>query len=133
MRAFLRRRARSPLKAVLLDQDRFPGIGNWMADEVLWRAGLHPRRKAGELDPRESHRLYRELRFVARGALRSIGAEGRRLPRGWLFHDRWEDGHACPRTGVPLVRETVGGRTTCWSPGRQVLPGHNGDRGRGAS
>lgn len=123
MREFLRRRARSPLKAVLLDQDGFPGIGNWMADEVLWRAGLHPRLRAGELDEASSLRLYRTLRFVAKAAVRIIGEAHRKLPRGWLFHDRWEDGGRCPRTGTPLVRETVGGRTTCWSPGRQSLEG----------
>lgn len=121
MREFLRRRARSPLKAVLLDQKRFPGIGNWMADEVLWRAGLHPRLRAGDLDPSSSLRLYRTLRFVARAAVRIIGADRRALPRGWLFHERWEGGGRCPRTGVALVREMVGGRTTCWSPGRQSL------------
>ena len=39
----------APVKAVLLMQERFPGIGNWMADEVLWRAAIHPRRAAGTL------------------------------------------------------------------------------------
>jgi formamidopyrimidine-DNA glycosylase len=121
MRDFLRRRARSPLKAVLLDQERFPGIGNWMADEVLWRASLHPRLRAGDLDAASSLRLYRTLRFVAEAAARIIGEEGRSLPRGWLFHERWQDGGRCPRTGAALVRETVGGRTTCWSPARQPL------------
>jgi formamidopyrimidine-DNA glycosylase len=116
---FLRRRARSPIKAVLLMQDRFPGIGNWMADEVLWRAGIHPRARAGALSAEETRRLRRELRAVSRVALRSLSEEGRELPRGWLFHRRWDDGGSCPRTGVPLVRETIGGRTTCWSPGRQ--------------
>jgi formamidopyrimidine-DNA glycosylase len=46
---FLNRRRKSPLKAVLLMQERFPGIGNWMADEILWRAELHPRLPAGAL------------------------------------------------------------------------------------
>ncbi len=41
---FLQRRRRTPLKAVLLMQEHFPGIGNWMADEILWRARLHPPR-----------------------------------------------------------------------------------------
>jgi formamidopyrimidine-DNA glycosylase len=120
---FLARRARAPLKAVLLMQEMFPGIGNWMADEVLWRAGLHPARAAGTLDAKERAALYRELRFVCRGALRSIvrGVDGHWAdpPRGWLFHVRWVDGGRCPKTGVPLVRETIGGRTTCWSPGVQ--------------
>ena len=38
MREFVRRHARAPIKAVLLLQSGFPGIGNWMADEILWRA-----------------------------------------------------------------------------------------------
>jgi len=120
MDAFLARRAKAPLKAVLLMQAMFPGIGNWMADEVLWRAGLHPGRAAGSLGEAERAALHRELRFVCRGALRSIvrGVDGHWAdpPRGWLFHVRWVDGGRCPRTGVPLVRETIGGRTTCWSP-----------------
>jgi formamidopyrimidine-DNA glycosylase len=125
---FLRRRGRSPLKAVLLDQDRFPGIGNWMADEVLWRAGLHPRLPAGSLDVPSLRRLHRALRFVARSALRILGEGHGALPAGWFFHVRWADGGFCPRTGVPLVRETVGGRTTCWSPGRQPEPGRKAPR-----
>lgn len=127
--AFLRRRARAPIKAVLLMQERFPGIGNWMADEVLWRAGIHPRRAAGSLSPVEVRRLWRECRQVCRLALRTIAGVGGKLPPdlnvhipdSWLFNHRWEDGGRCPRTGRPLVREEIGGRTTCWSPGRQKL------------
>lgn len=118
--AILERRARSPIKAVLLQQDSFPGVGNWMADEVLWRAGIHPARTAGGLSTIERVALRREVRFVVRGALRSVGRHGGDPPRGWLFSERWRDGGTCPRTGVPLVRETIGGRTTCWSPGRQL-------------
>jgi formamidopyrimidine-DNA glycosylase len=118
---FLRSHARAPLKPVLLMQEGFPGVGNWMADEILWRAGLHPARPAGTLERRETVRLHRAARFVCRGALRLIvrgGADGGwgDPPRGWLFHRRWEDGGRCPRTGAALVRETIGGRTTCWSP-----------------
>lgn len=127
--AFLRRRARAPIKAVLLMQERFPGIGNWMADEVLWRAAIHPRRTAGSLTPTEIRRLWRECRQVCRLALRTIAGVGGKLPPdlnihipdSWLFNHRWADGGRCPRTGRPLVREEIGGRTTCWSPGRQKL------------
>jgi formamidopyrimidine-DNA glycosylase len=127
--AFLRRRARAPLKAVLLMQERFPGIGNWMADEILWRAALHPKRPAGSLSPAEVKVLHRECRRVCRLALRTIAGAGGRLPpdlnvhipKSWLFWHRWEDGGRCPRTGKPLLREEIGGRTTCWSPARQRL------------
>lgn len=127
--AFLRRRARAPLKAVLLMQERFPGIGNWMADEILWRAALHPAQPAGSLRPAEVARLWREIRQVCRQALSTIAGVGddlpadlnERIPATWLFSHRWRDGGRCPRTGTPLARAEVGGRTTCWSPARQRL------------
>ena len=127
--AFLRRHARAPIKGVLLQQDQFPGIGNWMADEVLWRAGIHPARPAGSLKAPEIQTLHQECRQVCRMALRSIAGAGGslprdlnvRIPRTWLFRHRWEDGHRCPRTGVLLRRTTIAGRTSCWSPARQKL------------
>jgi formamidopyrimidine-DNA glycosylase len=119
--AFLRRRARSPIKAVLLMQERFPGIGNWMADEVLWRAGIHPRARAGDLGPRVARALHRTLREVCRDALRVIGKDWSDPPDSWLFNHRWEKGGRCPRTRGPLLHAAIGGRTTCWSPRRQVL------------
>lgn len=127
--AFLRRRARSPLKAVLLMQERFPGVGNWMADEILWRAGIHPAQPAGSLSPNESKTLYREIRTVCRNAMKRIAGEGDSLPHdmnvgipnSWLFNHRWRAGGTCPRSKVPLERADIGGRTTCWSPARQIL------------
>ncbi len=123
--AFLRRRARTPIKAVLLMQERFPGIGNWMADEILWRAALHPKRLAGSLTSAEIKSLHRETRWVADHALKIIGAaktpELVDPPSTWLFRHRWENGGKCPKTGALLVREEIGGRTTCWSPARQKL------------
>ena len=120
---FLDRRAGSTIKAVLLMQERFPGIGNWMADEILWRGRIHPARKAGSLDPSERGRLYRETRAVVRASLKNIAGPGDHWgdpPSSWLFHQRWADGGRCPRTGQLLIREKIGGRTTCWSPGWQV-------------
>jgi formamidopyrimidine-DNA glycosylase len=127
---FLQRRKRSPIKSVLLMQERFPGIGNWMADEILWRAAIHPLSPAGSLGPGELRALWREARRVCRFALRRIAGQGGRLPAGgphvpipssWLLPHRWEDGGICPRTGQPLKRAEIGGRTTCWSPARQKL------------
>lgn len=127
--AFLQRRRRAPLKAVLLMQERFPGIGNWMADEILWRARLHPAQPAGSLTPAAAARLYREIRAVCRLALANIAGKGDLLPHDlnvgipdtWLFNHRWRDGGRCPRTGASLERAEIGGRTTCWSPARQIL------------
>lgn len=118
---FLSRRKKSPIKAVLLMQERFPGIGNWMADEILWRSEIHPKRPAGSLSEDEVKVLHRETRWVAREALKIVGTDFGDLPKSWLFHHRWEKGGICPKTGIPLKREEIGGRTTCWSPGRQKL------------
>ncbi len=123
--AFLKRRARSPLKAVLLMQEKFPGIGNWMADEILWRCALHPRQPAGSLTATEIKTLHRETHWVAREALRLIGASTSPTlpdpPKTWLFPHRWTDGGSCPKTKARLERATIGGRTTCWSPAHQTL------------
>ena len=127
--AFLRRRARAPIKAVLLMQERFPGVGNWMADEILWRAAIHPKRRAGSLSTAEVRTLWREARKVCQLALDTIAGRGdylppnlnAHIPRSWLFWHRWADGGRCPKTKKPLVREEVDGRTTCWSPARQKL------------
>lgn len=112
-------RRNAVIKAVLLDQRLFPGVGNWMADEILWRAEVHPARRVGSLAPQELRSIWKQTRFVARRAMEVIAPDWGDLPRGWLFHHRWSDGGACPRTGAALVRETIAGRTTCWSPGRQ--------------
>ena len=127
--AFLKRRARAPIKAVLLMQERFPGIGNWMADEILWRAAIHPAQPAGSLRPIEVKTLWRECRAVARLALNTIAGRGDLIPADlnvaipgtWLFNHRWSDGGRCPKTKKPLARAEIGGRTTCWSPTRQKL------------
>jgi len=118
---FLKRRASAPIKAVLLMQERFPGIGNWMADEILWRAEIHPRQPAGSLDAARIKVLYREIRTVCREALRIIGKDWSDPPDSWLFNHRWKKGSVCPRTGAKLQHATIGGRTTCWSPARQKL------------
>jgi formamidopyrimidine-DNA glycosylase len=124
---FLARRSRAPIKSVLLMQEMFPGIGNWMADEILWRAAINPARKAGALRPAEVRRLWRECRQVCRMALATIAGRGGslppdlnvRIPDTWLFNHRWRHGGLCPITRQPLARKTIGGRTTCWSPARQ--------------
>ncbi len=120
---FLKRRGRAPLKAVLLMQERFPGVGNWMADEILWRAGIHPKQPAGSLDAAALKALYREIRTVCREAMRIIGKDWSDPPDSWLFNHRWKKGGTCPKTGAKLQHATIGGRTTCWSPGRQKLVG----------
>ena len=65
--------SRAPLKARLMDQSRLAGVGNLIADEVLWRAGLSPLRPAGGLSAAELRRLHRHLR-ASRDRARGYGA-----------------------------------------------------------
>ena len=104
----------APLKARLLDQSRVAGVGNLIADEVLWRAGLSPQRPAGSLSANEARRLHRHLRRTI-GYL--IDRGGSHL--GDLMDERRVGGR-CPRDGAALVRSTVGGRTSWWCPVHQV-------------
>ncbi len=128
VRDFVRRFPRTPLKTLLLDQRGFPGIGNWMADEICWRLRLAPQTPAGELDEAVLGALWREVRRVSRGALRAVGADWGDLPDSWLMNHRWRDGGTCPRRGCrhELVRGDLRGRTTCWCPACQGPPQKRG-------
>ena len=113
--AYLSRRRRAPLKTVLLTQALFSGVGNWMADEILWRAGLHPITPAGALSPEQARTVWQSTRHVAQEAIDVINDQWE-YPLTWLFAHRWKDGGTCPRCRTSLVRAPVGGRTTCWCP-----------------
>jgi formamidopyrimidine-DNA glycosylase len=121
MEIFLGRHRTAPIKAVLLSQEAFPGIGNWMADEILWQMGVHPRRPAGKLLPGEIQKLHRGIKSITRTALRTVGVNYDALPRGWLFHRRWKRGQLCPRDGAPLNYDAIAGRTACWCPTCQKI------------
>ncbi len=112
--AFLQRHRKAPIKAVLLLQSGFAGIGNWMADEILWRARISPRIIAGKLSAAQRAALWKEIRFVARASLRIIGRDFSDPPKTWLIQHRWKRGGVCPRDGAQLKRATIGGRTTAW-------------------
>lgn len=116
LQTFLSRRKGAPLKAILLMQERFPGVGNWMADEILWRAELHPAMPGGKLTPEQTGRLWKEIRYVCREAMRIIGTRFDDPPDSWLFLHRWKKSQTCPRCGVELKQKEIGGRTTCWCP-----------------
>src|SRR6185295_16242934 len=110
------RHSHAPIKAVLLLQSGFPGVGNWMADEILWRAKVHPRTPSGRIANETIAKLWRAVNFVCRGALRSIAANLADPPKQWLFHQRWDEQGHCPHHAVALRRATIGGRTTAWCP-----------------
>jgi formamidopyrimidine-DNA glycosylase len=118
VRGVLARHSQSLLKPLLLNQAYFPGIGNWMADEVLWRAHLHPATPVRLVTPQIAAKLWEELREVCREAVTIIGEQGVEPPDTWLFPHRWSDGNLCPAQacGASLSREEIRGRTACWCP-----------------
>jgi formamidopyrimidine-DNA glycosylase len=102
-----------PLKARLMDQRRLAGVGNLLADEILWRASLSPIRPAQSLSPAEVRRLHKHLRgsveeLLARGGSHMGDMLSARAPGG-----------RCPRCDGEMRRDTVGGRTTWWCPAHQ--------------
>jgi formamidopyrimidine-DNA glycosylase len=113
---FLDRHRKAPIKAVLLLQNGFSGVGNWMADEILWRARIHPSRPAGKLHERERAALLRETKLVAKRSLETLGRDYSDPPRRWLIHQRWKRSGVCPRHRTLLRRTAIGGRTTAWCP-----------------
>jgi formamidopyrimidine-DNA glycosylase len=119
--AFLKRHGRAPVKSVLLLQSGFAGIGNWMADEILWRARIAPLTAAGKLSALKRQRLFAETLFVASESLRIISPEFGDPPRDWLIHQKWKRNGVCPRHGTPLRKAMIGGRTTAWCPTCQKL------------
>jgi formamidopyrimidine-DNA glycosylase len=111
LRSALGNRTRgTALKARLLDQSRLAGVGNLIADEVLWRAALSPERSAGSLDDHELRALQRQLRTTISMLMKRGGSH-----TGDLIGARVRGG-LCPKDGQPLARSTIGGRTTYWCP-----------------
>jgi formamidopyrimidine-DNA glycosylase len=106
-------RGSAPLKTRLLDQSRVAGIGNLLADEVLWRAGLAPGRLAGSLSAEEVARLHADL-----GRTLAELAERGGSHTGDLMAERHQGGH-CPKDGTALLVTTIGGRTSWWCPVHQ--------------
>lgn len=104
---------KTPVKARLLDQGAISGVGNLLADELLWQARIAPLRRTGELSTEELDRLRRATRAAVRSANRQGGVHTGRFV---MARDRQS---ACPRCRHDLERATVGGRTTYWCPACQ--------------
>jgi formamidopyrimidine-DNA glycosylase len=102
------------LKARLLDQSRIAGIGNLLADDLLWRAGLDPERPAGGLAPDELDRLQQAI-VATLGDLMAKGGSHMGEMRAAVAIDG-----LCPGDGTPLVRRRIGGRTSWSCPFHQV-------------
>ena len=129
-RAFVEKiRARkAPVKAVLMDQSFSAGVGNWIADEVLYQARIDPQRRANELTDSEARRIRQRLIAIVRTAIDRNGDQST-FPRTWLYHRRWgKDENAVTVEGHPIEFVVVGGRTTAWVPARCEVRAAEGER-----
>jgi formamidopyrimidine-DNA glycosylase len=98
----------APVKARLMDQDRIAGIGNLLADEILWQAKINPARPVDEITDAEAGRLYKATRSAVQAAQHGGGVHTLTI----VAHRH--AGGRCPRDGAPMVHGKVGGRTTWW-------------------
>nr|DAD45006.1 TPA_asm: hypothetical protein HUJ06_003236 [Nelumbo nucifera] len=76
------------IKALLLDQSYISGIGNWIADEVLYQARIHPLQIASSLSRESCESLHKCIKEVIHYAV-EVDADCSHFPIEWLFHFRW--------------------------------------------
>ncbi|AUS77605.1 formamidopyrimidine-DNA glycosylase [Actinoalloteichus sp. AHMU CJ021] len=105
--------SRRAVKAALIDQGVLAGIGNLLADEMLWRAGIHPDRSLARLTPSQRRTLHRQLRRLLPQAVKAG-----RVPdkKGWLTGLRDQPDASCPVCGTTLEHSRTAGRSSLWCP-----------------
>ena len=124
-------RHRVAVKRLLLDQSLVSGIGNIYADEALWAAGIHPRRRADRLTVNRLREVLASATAVMAEALAAGGTSfdslyvdvnGRSgyFERGLAVYGR--AGRPCPRCGAPIRREVFGNRSSHFCPTCQRVP-----------
>lgn len=78
-----------PVKAALLDQNKIvSGVGNWVADEVLYQAKVDPAKKCSALSNTEIQAIHDKIHYVCDTACQA-NAQSEAFPPEWLFHFRW--------------------------------------------
>ncbi|KAG1749672.1 uncharacterized protein EDB91DRAFT_1109006 [Suillus paluster] len=117
-----------PIKALLLDQSFSAGVGNYLADEILYQAKIHPEQRCNTLHQSQVEALHREVVDVCRIAVEA-NADDSKYPSHWLFKHRWGKGKKVQQSmklpsGEPATVKwiTVGGRTSAFVAEVQCLP-----------
>ncbi len=120
----LARGARTSVKSFLLDQRRIAGLGNIYASEILFRARVHPRRRAGALSAAAWSRVAAEVVPVLEASIARMGTTFSTYRTIWnepgqygeqlLVYDRADE--PCRRCGTPVRRIVQAGRSTFFCP-----------------
>ncbi|KAG4032807.1 hypothetical protein MFRU_006g02710 [Monilinia fructicola] len=115
-----------PIKALLLDQANISGIGNWVGDEILYHARLHPEQYSNTFSSEEIKRLHHSMMYICQTAV-DLLADSSKFPDDWMFKHRWGKGKKDSPTALPNGQKitflTVGGRTSCVVPSVQKKTG----------
>ena len=106
------------IKALLLDQSFAAGVGNWIADEILYQARVAPSRRADQLSPAEARQIRLRLKHIVETAVR-VDARASHFPPSWIFHRRWGRKINSTLGGHRIEFLTLCGRTTAWVPALQ--------------
>lgn len=119
-------RKKVPIKAMLLDQANISGIGNWVGDEIMFDAKMHPEQYANTLSDAQIKQLHKSIHYICSTAV-DLLADSEQFPESWLFKHRWGKGKKdAPKTlptGEKIVFLTVGGRTSAVIPSIQKKTG----------
>lgn len=112
-----------PVKAYLLEQSNISGIGNWVGDEILYNAKIHPEQYSNTLSSAQVTQLHESIMYVCGIAVGEL-ADSKKFPEGWLFKHRWNKGKKGQEVNVlpngeKIVHVTVGGRTSAIVPSVQ--------------
>jgi formamidopyrimidine-DNA glycosylase len=111
------KRHRGAVKSLLLNQKLIAGIGNIYADEVLFRARIHPATEISRLGDKALAKIFRTTRDILKRAI-AAKADANQMPKSWLLPHRGKRGR-CPRCGSELKSSTIGGRTAWFCPNCQ--------------
>jgi formamidopyrimidine-DNA glycosylase len=105
------------IKKIIMDQSVCAGVGNWMADDILYQAKIHPKHKVEDMSENDIKAVFEALKNVIEVAINNE-AHYADFPDYFLIHNR-KDGGVCHHTGCDIEKIKVGGRTTYFSPGWQ--------------
>ncbi|MCF8304771.1 MAG: hypothetical protein K9I94_15955 [Bacteroidales bacterium] len=110
-------RKKGTVKSALMDQSAVAGIGNIYADEILFQAGIHPKRPVSKLNEDEFHAVFRQTDPVLETAIEREAVPGR-MPQHFMLPRR-EPGASCPKCRGNIEKIAVSGRSTFVCPNCQ--------------
>ncbi|KAI9851815.1 MAG: hypothetical protein M1838_002673 [Thelocarpon superellum] len=113
-----------PVKAFLLNQANLSGVGNWVGDEILYHAKIHPEQYTDSLRDAQLVQLHKSLHHICTIAVDTL-ADSNAFPAEWLMKYRWGKGKKDNKlpNGNKIIFLTVGGRTSAVVPSVQKKTG----------